>query len=120
MKRFFVLLAAMIYLGINVYASDTCIILDISGKATTDTINVSVVSFDNTAGTVSVSFSSDSDRPVNAYLAITVDGTSKLAQSIRVDPFQSNTKEFKVGAWQVAKGKTSVVTADISGAKCLK
>jgi hypothetical protein len=117
MKRFFIFLVAMILFGIHVYASNICLVLDTNGNRTTDTINVNVSSFDNKTGKVVVVVSSDSDKPVNAYLTITVDGNAKLSnQSIRVEPFFSGVKEYNIGAW----GKTSsTVQVDISGAKCL-
>jgi hypothetical protein len=117
MKRFFVLLAVMICLGVNVYASNICTVLDANGKATTDTITVGVSSSDNTKGTVGVVISSDSDKPVNAYITIKVDGKVKIQdQSIRIDPFMSDVKTFNIGPWTKT---SSVIVVDISGAKCL-
>jgi hypothetical protein len=123
-KRICVLcFAIFVFLAVgSVFASDVCVVLDASGNKTTDTINVSVSSSDNKTGVVKVVVSSDSDKPVNAYLTITVDGKTKLSdQSIRIEPFQSGVKEFNVGSWTFPNGKSSsTVKVDISGAKCLK
>ncbi|MDR2447618.1 MAG: hypothetical protein LBD58_10110 [Treponema sp.] len=89
MKRFFVLLVAMIYFGIKVYATDVCTVLDVTGKPTTDTI-------DKTKGTVAAVISSDSDKPVNANITITVNGFQDYCE------------------WG-----QSPVTVDVFGAKCL-
>lgn len=117
MKRFFVLFVVMVCVGISVYAGEVCTVVDVNGNKTTDTIRVSVSSFDTTTGTVDVTISSDSDKPVNAYITITVDGSAKISQkAIRIEPFMSDVKSFNVGKL-TSKPKISV---DISGAKCLK
>jgi hypothetical protein len=117
MKRFFVLLAALICFGINAYASNVCTVLDVYGRPTTDTIRVDVSSVNRANGVVTVVFSSDSNKPVNAYITISVDKVAKINnESVRIEPFMSGTKNFNLSKISAA-GK---VTVDISGAKCLK
>jgi ABC-type Na+ transport system ATPase subunit NatA len=115
MKRFFVLFVVMVCVGISVYAGEVCTVLDVNGKSTTDTIRVSVSDRDDATGTVKVAISSDSDKPVNAYITITVDGSAKISQkAIRIEPRMSGEKSFNVGRLK----SNSKISVDISGAKC--
>jgi hypothetical protein len=116
MKRFFLLLAAMMCFGINVYAGETCSVLDVNGNKTTETVMVWVSEgSDATKGKVRVGVSSDSPNPINAYITITVGGKVKLNnEPIRIEPSMSGVKDFTIAP---SKGSVQV---DISGAKCLR
>jgi trimethylamine:corrinoid methyltransferase-like protein len=115
-KKIGLLFVILVCFGINVFASNVCQVLDVNGNKTTDTIYVNVASSDKSTGTVVISFSSDSDKPVNANITIYVGKNLKYTGQVRVEPFMSGIKSFNVGAWS----GSSDVSVNISSAKCLK
>jgi len=101
----------------TVFAQNVCRVLDVNGNQTTDTINVSVYSCDSTTGKVFVAVSSDSDKPVNATITISHYGNAK-SWPVRIEPFQSGTKEFTFGTFHT--NDATKFTVGVSGAKCLR
>ena len=98
------------------FAQQVCTVLDVSGNPTTDTIRISVTGSNNSTGKVSIAVSSDSGKPVNATITITVGSISKDFQ-VRIEPYQSSPITLNYGKWNNSNNR---VTASISGAKCLR
>ena len=117
---FAVVLLVLFTVG-TAFAQEVCRVLDVNGKETTDTIRISVSSYDEKTGTVTIAVSSDSGKPVNATIKITVSGTSKNFP-VRIEPYQSNLLPIKYGTFPnvvIRAGASRTITADVFGAKCL-
>jgi hypothetical protein len=126
MKRFFVLLATMLCVGINLYADDTCKVLDVDGKETRGTIDVRVLGADNEKGEVYVTAYNDYKALVNASVTVTISKNvttdkeqRKKQERISVNGENTGTFTIKVKPWKYASKKEySDIKVDISGARC--
>jgi cytochrome c oxidase assembly protein Cox11 len=115
-KRLLVAVVLLVLFAVGTAsAQEVCRVLDVNGNLTTDTIRISVSSYNNATGEVSITVSSDSDKPVNATITITVGSTSK-SFPVRIEPFMSGLKTLNFGRWS----GSNTPKAGISGAKCLQ